>query len=205
MRDLRQHHVAVEHAGRVLLEPEAFECRERDDHRVVSELLALAQPGLDVPAQWSEDEVGAGGRELRAPADRTRTDERADRELFEGGADERVAGIGPFRNRHEHEPRRRLGREILGRMDRDIGAAVDDRLLDLAGEDASAADRVQLGGLVAVAGRRHEDELDVAPEARADAFRLPPRERTRAGRDTDHSVSTVGSAARSKSEARASA
>ncbi len=122
-----------------------------------------------------------------------------------GTADERVTWIGAFGDRREHESGRRRSGQILGGVDRDIGAAVEHGLLHFFGEHAQATDRVQIGGLVAISGRADQYELDVAADERADALGLPPRERTRAGRDSDHSVSTVGSVGRSKREARASA
>ena len=67
-------------------------------------------------------------------------------------ADERVARVGPLGHRGEHEavgPCRRG--QVLGRVHRDVGAAVEHGLLHLLHEDAGAADRVDghVGALVA--------------------------------------------------------
>ncbi len=119
--------------------------------------------------------------------------------------DERVARVGAFGDRGEHQGRRRICRQILGGVHGDVGPAVGNHLLHLLGEHALPADRVQLGRLVAITRGRHQDVLDVVAEPRAHAFRLPPRERARARRNANHSDSTVGSVGRSNSDARASA
>ena len=71
-------------------------------------------------------------------------------------------------------------------MHRDVGPAVEHGLLHFLHEHALPADRVEVGGLVAVAGGLDEHVLDIAAEQRADALRLPARERAAARRDAHH-------------------
>ena len=69
-----------------------------------------------------------------------------------GAADERVVRIRPLGDAREHEPGGRFRRQILRGVHRDVGAAVEHRVLHFLREHALPADRVQVGGLVAVAG-----------------------------------------------------
>ena len=71
-------------------------------------------------------------------------------------------------------------------MHGEVGASLEHGLLHLLGEHARAADGVEIGALVAVAGRRDEHELDVLAQQRGDALRLPARERAAARRDAEH-------------------
>ena len=50
-------------------------------------------------------------------------DARARRQVGEGGADERVAWVGPLGHGGQHEAGRRLRREVLGRVHREVGVA----------------------------------------------------------------------------------
>ena len=190
-------------------EPEPLERGQRHHDRVVAELVALAQPGLDVAAQRPERQIGARGGELGAPADRTGADTRARTQVVERDTGERVARIAALRDRREQQPGRGLGREILGRVHGDVGPTVEHGLLHLFREHALAADRVEVRRLIAVARRRDQHVLDVvavrATQELTDPLRLPARERAGAGRDSDHSLSTEGSVGRSKSDASASA
>ena len=94
----------------------------------------------------------------------------------ERDADERVARVGPFRNRREDEAGRGHGRQVLGRVHRDVGPAVEHGLLHLFHEDALSTHAMDVGGLVGVAVRLDEHVLDIATEARADVLGLPARE-----------------------------
>ena len=155
----------------------------RDDDRVEAFVVELAQAGLDVAAQPTEQQVGTSRGELRAPPDGTGADAPAGGDRIERGADERVARVGPFGNRGKDETRRVAGRQILGRVHREIGAVVEHGLLHFLHEHALAPDLVELGRLIGVALRLHEDVLDAAAEPGADALGLPAREPAPSRRD----------------------
>ena len=82
-----------------------------------------------LPRSAAEREVGSQRRELRAAAHRAGADAPAGRELVERRAHERVARVAPFGNRREHEAVAVLDGQILGRVHRDVGAAVEHGLL----------------------------------------------------------------------------
>ena len=175
LRDLREHHLRLEHLGRVGMTAEPVERGDRHHDRIDSG--GALETGLDVAAEARELEVGPERSELRAATDRSRRHERARGEPVERAADQRVARVGALGDRGEHEPRVGGRREILGRVHRDVGATVEDGLLDLFHEHAGAAEPVDLGVAVLVATRRDDHELRPPPEQRNDPFRLPPRER----------------------------
>ena len=55
-------------------------------------------------------------------------------------ADQRVAHVLPRQVARQHRPLRQVGRDVLHRVDRDVDAAVEQRVVDLLGEEALAAD-----------------------------------------------------------------
>src|SRR5690606_11102997 len=85
---------------------------------------------------------------------------------------------------------RQLDRHILHRMEREIRAAVEQRLLELLDEETLAADLRERTVEEHVAGGLDRNERDVerglaAPEQIADVARLPQRELAAARRDAD--------------------
>jgi hypothetical protein len=134
----------------------------------------------------SEHKVGPGRRELGAPAHRAGADPAARRDVVEPRPDERVARVAPLGHRREIEALGGRRREVLGGVHREVGPALEHRLLHLLREHARAADRVEVGVLVAVAGRRDEHQFCVLAQQLGDALRLPPRQRARARRDSEH-------------------
>src|SRR6185437_14131091 len=104
------------------------------------------------------------------------------------GAAERVARILAPEVRAHDEPVR-IGRgQILGGVDGDVDAPVEQRLLELLDEDAAGADLAERTGAVTVAGGRdrHEHELDAGrPQRRKRALGLSEGEPTAATADAD--------------------
>ena len=99
-----------------------------------------------------------------------------------------ISASAGSRRAHEGADRQRLvgtRRQVLGRVHGDVGAAVEDGVLDLLDEHALAADRVQRHVLAAVAGRLDEHELGRAvrsPRQRVgDGLGLGPRLRAARG------------------------
>ena len=155
--------------------------------------LELAQPRLDVAAQRHDAQVGARALGDRLPAQRGGAERRALRQLGERArlaADEHVARVFALEAGRQHQPGRQHGRHVLGRMHGEIDAAVEQRFLDLLGEQALAADLRQRPVLDGVAGGADDDELDrrlVHPERRgqprAHGARLHQRQRAAARAD----------------------
>ena len=73
-------------------------------------------------------------------------------------ADEGVARVLALGDRGDDQARRQLGRHVLHRMDGAVDAAVQQRLLDLLGEQPLAADLQQPAVLHAVAGGGDRDQ-----------------------------------------------
>ncbi len=80
-------------------------------------------------------------------------------------------------------------RQVLGRVHRGVGAAVEHGLLDLLDEHALAADHVQRNVALPIPGGLDEHELDLAPARGAqgvgDRLRLGARLRAAAGGQAD--------------------
>src|SRR5690606_17364139 len=84
------------------------------------------------------------------------------------GPAQRVPGIGALGGAGEHEPLRQLAGEVLRRVDREVGLAGEQRLLDLLDEARLVAGRGGRGRAARplVAGGTDDDELDgLAPGA----------------------------------------
>ena len=120
-------------------------------------LLQLAQPGLHVAAELDHLQVGPPVQQLRPPAQARGADHRALRQLREAGArrrrDEGVAHILARQVAVEHQP---LGLQRSAcpssNAPRCRSRPGQQRLLDLAGEQALAADLLQRPVLHPVAG-----------------------------------------------------
>ena len=162
LRDLRKHVRERQALRDPIGELETIERGGRDDDRV--EARGLVEPRLDVAPQLREPEVGSQRRELRAAPHRAGRDHTTGRELAERGADERVARVGALGHRREQQAVGCLRREILRGVHRDVGATVEDRLLDLLHEHADPTHAVHrlVGSLVT--GRLHDHELGIVLE-----------------------------------------
>ena len=127
-------------------EAESLQAGAGEDHGVEPLARELAQAGRNVAAKRRDLEVGAARPQLRGPAQAPGADPGADRQRRERGAalarDQRIARIRPLGKRHQRELRRQHGRQVLRAVHREIGPAVQQRVLDLLDEQALAA---QLG------------------------------------------------------------
>ncbi len=109
-------------------------------------------------------------------------------ESLRDGADEGIARILARQERGDHQALRQLCRHVLHRMHRQIDLAGSERLLDLLGEHALAAEFGQRPVADAVPGGCDGDNLDVTGrqpmgggEAVAGLARLGKRKRRTAG------------------------
>jgi hypothetical protein len=106
-------------------------------------------------------------------------------------ADEDVARVLALEASGQREPRLREGRHVLGRMHRKVDAGAEQRLLDLLGKQALAADFGQRPVLDGVARGADDDELDFvlagaqrSRKPRLHGARLHQSERAAARADT---------------------
>ena len=128
----------------------------------------------------------------------------------ERGSDQRVARVGTLGHGAEREAGGGLRRQVLGRVDREVGVAAQDGVLDLLDEDAGAAERVDRDVGPTVAGGLDDDDLDGHPEARHDEIRLEPGQCAPARRDAQrrpagHQSAVGGSSGRSSAKSSDSA
>ena len=118
-------------------------------------------PGVDVPADVDDLEVGPGHRELGAAPGGPGADPGADGKRLQRGSvagHQGVAGVLPGRDRRQVQALVGSGRQVLERVHGHVGPTVDEGLADSHDEHAGAADLGQ-GRLVDVAARGHLDQL----------------------------------------------
>ena len=120
-------------------------------------------------------EIGTEVREPHAPARGSRADARAwfERQPVGRAARERVAAheqqvgrVDALRHGADHELRRRRRRQVLERVHGELDAPLDERLLDLAHENALRADRAERARLIWSPDGLDDRELDVVAAAR---------------------------------------
>src|SRR5205823_12952826 len=87
-----------------------------------------------------------------------------------------VTRILARRDGGQHEPRRRGGRKVLGRVHRHVGPPVQHGRLHLGDEDTLPADLPDRHVAQAIAAGVDDDGLDLPPEELADVARLPTGE-----------------------------
>ena len=107
------------------------------DDGVVLAVVKSTKPRLDVAADRHGDEVRARPCQLRRSPRRAGADASAERKILEApsvGGHDAVSSVGPLEHRGNHEPIDVGGRQVLEGMDDDVHAAVEERLLELAGE-----------------------------------------------------------------------
>ena len=128
-----------------------------------SPVVELAQPRLDIAAQWHAHADRAAAHGDRLPAQRRGAEARAMRQLGQGArlaADEHIARIFALKARRQHQPLRQHRRHVFCRMHRKIDAPGQQGLLDLFREQAFAALLRQRPVLDDVAGRPDDDEFN---------------------------------------------
>ena len=185
LRDLGEHHGGRQTLSDPVAEVETIEGRGRDDDRI--EGRRLPEPGVHVAPQLGEPEIGAQPGELRSSAHRAGRHDGPGGECIERRADEGVAWVPALGHCREDETVEGRRREVLRRVDRDVGATVEHGLLDLLHEDPGPADLVDRGVRTAVPRGLDDDELGLGPadrrEQRDDPLRLPACEGAATGRD----------------------
>ena len=146
-----------------------------------------AEAGVHVPPEADEGQVRAVGRQLGPAPGRAGGDPRAGREVGQRPTHQRVPGVGPFGHGGDDQAVGGGRRQVLGRVDGQVGPPVEDGGLDLLDEDALAPDLGQRAAPVAVAGGGDDDGLVLegrvdGREQRGDVVGLPTGQRATAGR-----------------------
>jgi hypothetical protein len=129
-------------------------------------LFELAEARVDVAAQRLDDRVWTKAKDREAASQARRTDAHALRQRGERRREvathqEHVARIGALGHADDAQSVGLLRGQVLHRVHRDVGAALEERLFDLANEQALAADLVQRSILDAIAGGDHLQLLDL--------------------------------------------
>ena len=139
-----------------------------------------AQPGVDVAVQLLDAQVRPRGEQLGAAAQAGGADPGALGHVVErgAGADPGVGRVLARRHRGDRQALGHLGRQVLGRVDADLGLAAQQRPLDPAHEARLVA-RLAVGGDL--------DQLGAA-EQLGDLPRLSQGERAAAGGDAQRQV-----------------
>src|SRR5262249_53903282 len=104
--------------------------------------IKLAQSRFDIAAQRQHAKIRTRAFGDRLPAQRSRSKACAAcqlRERMRCGADEDIAWILALKTCRKNEPIGQYGRHVFCRMHREVHAPVEERLLDLLGEQAFAA------------------------------------------------------------------
>ena len=135
----------------------------------------------DLPSETAEGLVLAAVPERADPRDAL-VGARLD--AIQPGADQGVAGIGPLGHGRQPQPLGRLRREVLGRVDGQVGPPVEHRLLDLLDEHARPPHGPDGDVGALIAGGGHDDELGVAAEEGGDPLGLPQGETAAPGGDS---------------------
>ena len=127
--------------------------------------IQLAETGVEVASQRPDVQAWMAPPDLSGAAQARSADHRARRQLVERaetGTDEGVARILAAQHRGEREGLRQLHRHVLERVHGEVGAPVEQRHLQLLGEQALAADLVERAVEHPVALGGHAEDLDLA-------------------------------------------
>ncbi len=143
----RDHLLDRDREADLLLAAEPAQAGGGEDDRVELALGELAQAGVDVAVQLLDPQVGARRQQLGAAAQAGGADPRALGRVVEraAGADPDVGRVLARRHRGDLQPLRHLARQVLGRVDADLGLAGQQRPLDPAHEARLVA-RLAVGG-----------------------------------------------------------
>ena len=174
---------------------EPVEAGGGEQHRVGLASPQLGEPGVDIAAHRHDLQIRPAGEQLRPPARRGGADPGAERKRLDAvAADQPVARVGALEHRRDDEFDGPDRLDVLHRMDREVGTALEQTQVELLGPQRLAADLGERPVLDAVAGGGHRHDLDglLAPAVRGaqrigDQGRLGEGERRAAGADTKRS------------------
>src|SRR6202034_770127 len=182
---------------------EALQSGDSQDNCIVFSLLEFAQAGVDVAAQRMNPEVGADRFELCLAAQAGRAEARSLGQIPKAGVmtrAESVARIFPLCDSGDFESRRKIGGQILQRVDGEIDAASGESLFDFLGENSFAEPTLRtdhgqgdVGDLIATGVDDFDfDFVAAGAQERGDVIGLPKSELRAAGADAEFSGALGG-------------
>ncbi len=142
LSDGGQEIVLVENFRHVMRQAEAFQSSQSQKRCIAIAAFQFGKPCLDIAAQKIDAQIGTQFFHHRLAAQRGRADQRARRkchEAFGARRDEDIAHILAREEAGNIQPIRQNGRQIFGRMDRNIDFAGELGEIDFLGEQTFAA------------------------------------------------------------------
>ena len=121
---------------------QAAQARQRQIGGVERTTFDFRQPGFDAAAQQFHLQIGPQVQRLRLAPEAGSADRGARwqvHQAFRLEGDEAIARVFALRHAGQHDAGRHAGGQIFHRMDRGINASVQQRLIQLLGEQALAA------------------------------------------------------------------
>ena len=146
-------------------EAQTIETGHGKQRRIGDALIELSKPRLDIAAEIDDAEVGAQTLHLRAAPQGRGANDGARRKFPKRrrrATDKRIAHVGARQHGGDANPVRQHRRQILHRVHGESDVATEQRLVDLLGEEALAADVSQRLVLDAVARGGDDAEIDIA-------------------------------------------
>jgi len=174
-------------------EAEALEPRRREHGRVAGARIELGEASVDIAAQHDDLEVWPAVADLALPSQARGPDPcplGQCSQRFMTRRDEGISRIAALERGGDGEAGGQRGGHVLHRMHRDVGAPVQEGVLELLDEESLAAGCREAAVLDPVPFRHDRDQADdeagmAGGEASGDVLRLPQREPAPACRDSD--------------------
>ena len=160
-----KHHRRLENEADAVVPAESAETGFGEDNRVELAFIEFSKAGVEIAPDLAEPQVGALSEELGLATEASGSNAC----LFRKGVERRtlpptgkqqcITARSSREHGSEDEPGRRLRRQILQAVDRNITASLKNSLLDLFGEDSDAAERREGGAAIAVSLSRYRDQF----------------------------------------------
>ena len=174
-----------------------FESGFGEDGRVTVSVLDPLQSGSDVASQFRDAEVSAVMQQLSSPSRTSRGNtgglrqlrQRADR-AQPARRNQNILSGSASRDPRKRKPRNRFSGQVFQTVDRQVSATVQHRMLHFARKNPHTAEGSQVCGLVLIALRSRDDNLDRSrslhrPQDVGDVLGLPHGECAASRGDAD--------------------
>jgi hypothetical protein len=146
LADRRENDFGFDRFANALRPPQANNAGLRQDHSCPVRVFKLLHPGLQIPPEIDNLEVIADMFELAFPAEASGGDLRPLRLPEEqplavpGVRDEHITHILAFADRSDRQSCRQFGRQVFQTMYGEIDPSIQERMLNLSGEQSLVAD-----------------------------------------------------------------